>query len=182
MASIEGLVRAYRDFVRLPWDPRLSGAQRVWFAVYDPPQERRLRLRVEEFAEATRAAGHGWFLLDITDDFAHWMAGHDYREEYFAQPEDMEMALSEFADHEAERVRAALTAPEVDDGTVVAILGAGALLGLMHVSDLMRRVARDIRGRLLVFFPGQFDNSVYRLLDARDGYDYHAVPILAEGR
>jgi hypothetical protein len=33
---------------------------------------------------------------------------------------------------------------------------------------------------LLVFFPGQFDNNNYRLLDARDGWNYLAVPITAD--
>ena len=36
-----------------------------------------------------------------------------------------------------------------------------------------------IRGRLLVFFPGVYEQNNYRLLDARDGWNYHAVPITA---
>lgn len=179
MAGVEGLLQAYARFVRLPWGSGVAGAQRVWFAVYDPMQERRLRARLEEFAQATRDARHGWTLLDITDDFAAWMAAHDYREEYFADPDAMDMALAEFADYEAERVRAALTAPEAGEESVAAIVGAGALFGLMRVSDLVERVERDISGRMLVFFPGQYENNNYRLLDARDGWNYHAVPIMA---
>ena len=38
-------------------------------------------------------------------------------------------------------------------------------------------VIHDIQGRLLLFFPGEFDNNNYRLLDARDGWNYLAVPI-----
>ena len=33
------------------------------------------------------------------------------------------------------------------------------------------------RGRLVVFFPGQYEQNNYRLLDARDGWNYMAVPI-----
>jgi hypothetical protein len=40
-------------------------------------------------------------------------------------------------------------------------------------------VEGNIRGRLLIFFPGPFDRGNYRLLDARDGWNYHAVPITA---
>lgn len=179
MSEVEGLIRAYERYVRLPWDPRLAGPQKVWFALYDKTQERRLRPRIGAFEAATRSAGHGWRLLDLTDAFAEWMAAHDYREAYFAAPEDMDLALADFADSVAERVREALIAPEADAETVVAILGLGSLFGLTRASELIERVAPLIRGRLLGFFPGERSGSNYRLLDARDGWNYQAVPISA---
>jgi hypothetical protein len=42
-------------------------------------------------------------------------------------------------------------------------------------------VESDIRGRLVVFFPGHLERSNYRLLDARDGWNYMAVPITLHG-
>jgi hypothetical protein len=73
-----------------------------------------------------------------------------------------------------------LTAPGVDSRTVVAVSGAASLFGLVRVSSLIDEVAGDIRGRLVVFFPGSYDEkSYFRLLDARDGWDYLAVPITA---
>ena len=36
---------------------------------------------------------------------------------------------------------------------------------------------RDVRGRMVVFFPGEYVDNNYRLLDARDGWNYLAVPI-----
>ncbi len=179
MSSIEGLVRAYADFVRVPWDRSVAGPQKVWFAIYEPAQERRLRPRIEEFKIATVGAGHGWAFLDLTDLFAQWMAQHEYRDAYFEQPEDMELALDDFADFVVEHVTTALTAPEVDDNTVLAVAGLASLFGLMRASALLERVAPAIRGRLLVFFPGQHEGSNYRLLDARDGWNYLAVPITA---
>lgn len=180
MSAVEGLLRAYERFARLPWDPTLAGAQKVWFALYDPAQERRLRWRIAEFATATQAAGHSWHLVDLTDAFARWMADHEYREEYFEDPGAMEQSLSaEFASVVAERVRAALTAPGVDEGTVVAVMGLASLFGLARASTLFESVAPDVQGRLLAFFPGTHDGSVYRLLDARDGWNYLAVPIAA---
>jgi hypothetical protein len=53
------------------------------------------------------------------------------------------------------------------------------------VSELLPLVEPFIRGRLLVLFPGVYEENNYRLLDARDGWNYRAVPILAlegEGR
>ena len=180
MSAVEGLLRSYERFVRLPWDPTLAGAQKVWFAIYDPAQERRLRWRVDEFAAATQAAGHGWRLVDLTDAFARWMADHEYRDAYFDQPEDMDLTLTaDFARALAERVREGLTAPDVGEGTVVAVLGLGSLFGLARASALFEAVAPDVRGRLLAFFPGQHDGANYRLLDARDGWNYLAIPIAA---
>lgn len=177
--SIEGLLRAYERFARLPWDNTLAGPQKVWFAIYEPVQERRLRLRLAEFEMATRAAGHGWVSVDLTDAFAEWMAAHEYREAYFEHPEDLELALPEFADYVIEKVKQVLTSPEADETTVVAISGLASLFGFMRASVLMEGAAPSIRGRLLVFFPGQYEGSNYRLLDARDGWNYLAVPITA---
>ena len=48
----------------------------------------------------------------------------------------------------------------------------------------MREVVDDIAplvtGRLLIFFPGAYENNNYRLLDAYDGWNYLAVPITAD--
>ena len=63
------------------------------------------------------------------------------------------------------------------ENTVVAVLGVATLFGLARFSEVLRKVDRDIRGRLLVFFPGQYDHNNYRLLDARDDWNYLAIPI-----
>jgi hypothetical protein len=107
------------------------------------------------------------------------MASHKYREAYFEEPEDMELALRDFGTYVAGLVTDALTAPDADDNIVVAIQGLASLFGHTRASPLLEAVAPSIRGRLLVFFPGQHDGSNYRLLDARDGWNYLAVPITA---
>ncbi len=76
-------------------------------------------------------------------------------------------------------MRAALTAPDVDSDTVVALVGVASLFGLVRASEVLDKVTQSIQGRLLVFFPGQHEGSNYRLLDARDGWNYLAVPITA---
>ena len=63
---------------------------------------------------------------------------------------------------------------------VLAIDGCGALFGIARVSTLISRVADFIPGRLLVGFPGKHSAGVYRLLDGRDGWNYHAIPIPAD--
>ncbi|MFH1745474.1 MAG: DUF1788 domain-containing protein [Planctomycetota bacterium] len=177
MGRIEQLVENYGRFMALPWAHNLAGAQRVWFAVYDKSDERRLRLRLGEFELATRSAEHGWRLADLSDVFAQWMAAEDYRDSYFASPDDLEMALSGFLDQAALQLKSALQDESVDHSTVVAVHGISCLFGLIKVSGLIQAAESSIRGRLLVFFPGEYENGNYRLLDARDGWNYHAVPI-----
>jgi len=104
---------------------------------------------------------------------------HEYREEFFEHPEDLELALDDFGEAVRERVSTALADPGADAQAVVAVSGVAALFGLTRVSVLVDRIAPRIRWRLLVFFPGQRDGSNYRLLGARAGWNYLAVPIEA---
>lgn len=182
MSQVDGLLEAYERMVDVPWEDGLAGPQRVWFAIYDPDQERRVRLRVDAFKLATEQAGHAWKLADITDSFGRWMAEEEYRDAYFEDPELLADRMPEFARFVADEVVAVLTDPTVDDRTVVAVLGVGALFGLARVSALVETIAPSIRGRMLGFFPGSYSGSTYRLLDARDGWNYLAVPIAAEPR
>lgn len=178
MARIDKLVERYQRYIELPWQKDLAGAQKAIFVVYDKSEERKLRARRDLFILATQQAGHGWRECDLTAAFAQWMADIDYREEYFRYPEDLALKLEEeFCDHVANIVRNALTAKGVDESTVVALFGVASLFGFASVSDLMRDVESAIRGRLVVFFPGEYENNNYRLLDARDGWNYLAVPI-----
>jgi len=179
MSTIENLLRAYSRFVSIQWDRSLAGPQKVWFVIYEPSQERRLRRRIEEFAIETRNTGHNWHHIDLTNAFANWMAAHEYRDAYFRRPERITPALADFGDHVAHLLREALTAPDVDEDTVVAVSGIASLFGLTRTSSVIEAVNDHIRGRMLVFFPGQRDGSNYRILDARDGWNYHAVPIEA---
>lgn len=179
MSYVDDLLVEYRRFVSLPWQDNLAPAQRVWMAIYPPDHERRLRLHVPDFEVATREAAHGWVLVDITSSFERWMAEHEYRIEYFESPDLLETALPAFFDHLVSEVKEQVGRHTSADG-VVAILGAGTLFGLGHevkVSALLNGVNDAIAGRLLVFFPGDHEGNSYRLLDARDGWDYLATPI-----
>lgn len=179
MSEVGGLLREYTRQVNIPWPHGLAGPQKVWCAIYDPSNERRLRLHVPEFELATRASGHDWRLVDVTDSFARWMAAQEYRDAYFAEPDYLHDLMAEFGAFVTREVEAALTEDGVDRGTVVALLGAGALFGLIRASALIEAVAPRIRGRLLVFFPGHHEGTNYRLLDARDGWNYQAIAIKA---
>ena len=178
MGRIDKLAERYKRYISLPWEKDLAGAQRVIFIVYDKSDERRLRARKTHFELATSGAGHHWIECDLTDAFAEWMANVEYRESYFESPEDLELKLEEdFLQHVVSRVQTVLSAPDADDGSVVALFGIASLFGFIRVSEVMRAIERDVRGRIVVFFPGEYVDSNYRLLDARDGWNYLAVPI-----
>jgi len=177
MNRIDCLLKNYERWVGLPWNQSLASSQRVWFVVYDKNDERRMRLRVEDFGTATQQARHGWHLCDLSNAFAEWMAAQEYREAYFAAPDDLDDACSEFLDYCAERIRAVLDSADAD--SVIALEGIAHLFDFIKTSALIEKVHDAAKGRLLVFFPGEYDKNTYRLLDARDGWDYLAIPITA---
>ena len=181
MGRIEDLAGRYQSQISAPWQRNLAGAQRTIFVVHDKTDERKLRAKLGLFEIATKDAGHGWKLFDFTGTFARWMSGMDYREAYFEEPTDLASQLqpekNELAHYAAAELRKALTADDVNADTVVAVHGVASLFGFTKVSQVIKEIEHDVRGRLVLFFPGEFENNNYRLLDARDGWNYLAVPI-----
>ncbi len=176
------LAGVYRSYISAPWQVGLAGPQRVIFAVYDKADELKLRAQIEEFAIATREAGHSWQLIDVTNTFPEWMAAHRYRESYFDDPASLEGLGKGQIDGFVSSLTATIKTQlekGADASTLTAILGVGALFGVAKVSGLVEEVAPAVLGRLLVFFPGEYADNNYRLLDARDGWNYLAVPLLA---
>ena len=180
MGKIESLAAAYERHTSVPWQRTLAGAQRVMLVVYEKELERTLRARLGEFEQATLRSGHAWKLIDCTTWFAEWMASDEYRESYFEDPPLLGMKLEgEFKGLASKRLTSALD--EANENTVVAILGAASLYGFLRISELVRDVEQAINGRLLIFFPGTKNDDNYRLLDARDGWNYLANGITLHG-
>ncbi len=176
MSAIDRLLTNYSRQVRLPWPANTSGKQRVWFAVYPPAEERRVRARLPQFDVLTHEANHGWVTVDLTRLLPEWIAAHEYRDGIFAEPEHFS-ANSELEDLAVQRVRQACTREDVDAATVVAVTGLASLFDFMRVSTLVESAEDSVRGRLLILFPGEYAGNIYRFMDARDGFNYLAVPI-----
>ena len=178
MGRIEDLAKRFENHISAPWQQGLAGDQKAIFIVYPKEDERRLRAKLGLFELAATRSKHGWKLFDYTSTFALWMSGQEYRETYFEEPENLSLQLrGSFLETCAEELRAVLQADDVNDDTVVAVYGVASLYGFARVSLVLKEVVHSIRGRLVLFFPGEFDNNNYRLLDARDGWNYLAVPI-----
>ena len=89
-------------------------------------------------------------------------------------------ALADFKQAVVARIgRGAAVARPIPRTRCVALYGVASLFGFLRISEILPLVEGHIRGRLLVFFPGVYEQNNYRLLDARDGWNYHAVPITA---
>ena len=182
MGKIEDLAERYGQHISTPWQRTIAGAQRVIMVVYDKELERTLRARKQLFELETQKGLHDWFEVDVTRAFGEWMAADEYREAYFESPEDLSLKLeAEFANAVADRIRAELTRSDVTETSVVALFGVGTLFGFTWLSKVLKLVEGDVKGRLVVFFPGSYDQNNYRLLDARDGWNYLAVPITLHG-
>ncbi|MGL5215514.1 MAG: BREX protein BrxB domain-containing protein [Aeromonas hydrophila] len=170
------LIKRFTTYISVPWRSVLSAEERAVFVVYHKEDELKLRARVTEFQLAVEQHGHRWQLLDITDAFPKWMGEHDYADAYFAEPELLVGSYEFFAEELAERLK-----EEVDKtlggNDVVALLGTGTLFGFASVSGLVKALSPVVKGKLVVFFPGEYHDNNFSLLDAKDGWGYHATAI-----
>lgn len=182
MGRIEDLAEIYAQHIATPWQMTVAGAQRVVVVVYDKELERYVRARKLAFENATRRSGHDWHEVELDDAFGKWMAADEYKEAYFESPDDLQLKLEgEFSEFVAEQIRKVLVRDDVNENSVVAVFGVASIFGFARVSQILKLVEGDIKGRLVVFFPGQYGQNNYRLLDARDGWNYMAVPVTLHG-
>jgi len=180
VSRIRRLAQSYERFIAVPWARDAAPAQRVIFCVYAEEDELRLRAQISEFELATMLAGHPWVLFDLTNTFAEWMAGQRYAVKYFQDPALLPTVLPRYRAYIQQQFAELLASSQANDNSVVAIKGVGALFGFLKVKQVVDDLAPLVSGRLLIFFPGSYENNNYRLLDGYDGWNYLAVPITAD--
>jgi lipopolysaccharide biosynthesis protein len=180
VSRIKRLIQSYSKYVAVPWRNDAAAAQRVIFCVYNETEELRLRAKIDEFEIATRAAGHEWALFDLTDTFPNWIASQRYAKSYFQKPGLLPTLLPKYLTHIETEFTTFMQDRGADDNFVVALKGVGSLFGFLKVKEVVDKLAPMAKGRLLVFFPGSFEDNNYRLLDGYDGWNYLAVPITAD--
>lgn len=180
MSKIRRLIHSYSKYVAVPWRSGSAAAQRVIFCVYPETEELRLRAKLDEFEIATRAAGHDWALFDLTESFPEWLASQRYAKSYFQKPNLLSTLLPKYLSHIEADFDTFLNNKNVNDDFVVALKGVGTLFGFLKVKEVVDKLAPKIQGRLLVFFPGSYEDNNYRLLDGYDGWNYLAIPITAD--
>lgn len=158
----------------------LPPVQRVWFVVYPPEQERRIRFLLPEFKLRSEKHGKTWNSIDVTDLAPQWVARHEYRDSYLSDPslldeQTLQDAVSEIV---ASRIRDLQLTPT----SLCVLFGLGGLFGFASISALVKTIQDQdlVPGRLVCFFPGSRDQNSYHFMNARDGWNYHALPITDE--
>jgi len=178
--NIDDLLNAYEKVVKGKWENTLSPQEKIWFLVYAPDMQRKLDFRLGDFENTTKKAGKNWAQISFKDAFPTWMAANEYKEEYFSDPAALIDQLEfEFKAHLVQQSLAKIESQSIDENTVIAFTEVASLFGFTRLSDILNQISRHTSGRLLIFFPGEFEKNQYRLLDARDGWSYLARPITA---
>lgn len=180
MSRVKRLIQSYGTYIAVPWRGDAAAAQRVIFCVYNETEERWLRAKVDEFEIVTRQAGHDWAVFDLTDAFSTWFASQRYAKSYFQTPNLLSTLFPKYLTFITDEFATFLEKNKIGEDSVVALKGVGSLFGFLKVKEVVDKLAPTVKGRLLVFFPGSFENNNYRLLDGYDGWNYLAVPITAD--
>ena len=177
MSKVNQLLAKFESIINEPWPTGLSGQEKVWFLIFDPIELKKVHFKLGEFEMATRNANRKWLLISLNDYFTNWLSNHDYKEAFFEEPEYISDALqSEFREYIINKINKELT--DNSENTLLVLKDASAIFGFIKLSEVVQDVSNKIKGRLMVLFPGEFSNNQYRLMDARDGWDYLARPIM----
>jgi hypothetical protein len=177
-SKLDQLLNSFEKVVNEPWSSALSGQERIWFLVYDPADQRKVDLRSVDFETASVKAGKKWKSISMKLCFPSWMVNHEYKEAYFTDPElIVDQLEAEFIQFAIEFLRNEISKLDQDMDTLIAIKDVSSLFGFVRLSEILKSCDKEIKGRMLIFFPGEFELNHYRLLDARDGWDYLARPI-----
>lgn len=182
MTLAQTILERLKEHLSLPWPENVSPRERVVMVVYPPGDERKLRRLIQsgEFASEMRTTGHGWQEYDLATEFSAWLAGYEYRDRYLARPDrlwDDAGNVRGLEEHLVKKIADITNVLTRND--VLALIGGGGLFGLHSVSTLIEKIENLHPGRLVIFFPGEHDarNNSFRLLGAKDGWGYLAVPI-----
>ena len=177
MSKVNQLLAKFESIINEPWPTGLSGQEKVWFLIFDPIDLKKVHFKLSEFEMATQNAHRDWLLISLNDYFTNWLSKHDYKEAFFEEPEYISDALqTEFRDYIIQEINKELT--ENSENTLLVLKDTSAIFGFIKLSEVVQDVSNKIKGRLMVLFPGEFSNNQYRLMDARDGWDYLARPIM----
>lgn len=176
--KIDTILSSFEKIINEPWTGTLSTSERIMFLVYDPAEQRKVDFRMLDFETITKKAGKKWSLISLKSCFPQWMKNHEYRDEYFHDPEALiDQLEGDFKRFTINYLNDQFNLLRPDAQTLVAVRDVSSLFGFGRLSDILNGISQEFKGRLLIFFPGEYDKNHYRLLDARDGWSYLARPI-----
>jgi len=178
MSKIYQLLEKFEGIINEPWPKGLSGQEKVWFLIFDPMDLRKMKLKLGEFEIAAKNANKEWHEISLKTKFSKWLANHEYREAFFEDPKYLADSLQyDFREYLEETILAELKINNKEN-TLVVLKDVSSIFGVIRLSEIVNFLSNHINGRLMILFPGEFINNQYRLMDARDGWDYLARPIM----
>ena len=177
MSKINQLLAKFEGIINEPWPTGLSGQEKVWFLIFDPIDLRKVHFKLGEFEMATKNANREWLLISLNDYFTNWLSQHDYKESFFEEPQYISDALQDdFREYIINEITKSFF--QNSENTLLVLKDVSAIFGFIKLSEIVNDISKKIKGRLMVLFPGEFTSNQYRLMDARDGWDYLARPIM----
>ena len=178
MTKIDQLLKKFQRIIKEPWTKGLSGQEKVWFLIFEPADLRKIHFNLGEFEIATKNANKDWHIISLEKKFSNWLSKHDYSEAFFEDPEYISDALhDDFKEYLENSINKELEHINSSNSLIV-LKDVSGIFGFIKLSEVVNTISNKIEGRLMVLFPGEFTNNQYRLMDARDGWDYLARPIM----
>ena len=178
MSKIDELLNKFQQIIKEPWPTGLSGQEKVWFLIFDPLDLRKMEFKLGEFEIATKNANKEWHLVSLNTKFSKWLSIHDYKDSFFEDPDYLSDALEDdFKNFLVDSMIEDLVEKN-NENTLLVLKDVSAIFGFIKLSAIVNAISNKVQGRLMVLFPGEFTNNQYRLMDARDGWDYLARPIM----
>lgn len=178
MSKIDELLQMFERIIKEPWPKGLSGQEKVWFLIFDPLDLRKMEFKLGEFEIATKNAKRDWHLISLKTKFSNWLSKNDYKEAFFEDPGYLADALQDDFKSYLEHSIITELDKKNNENTLVVLKDVSAIFGFIRLSKIVNAISKKVQGRLMVLFPGEFTNNQYRLMDARDGWDYLARPIM----
>jgi hypothetical protein len=186
LARVDNLITNFKKHLEIPFRSGLPMSQRVWFLVYPPEDERRVRAHSIAFEQAALSAGHIWKRVGLGGSFVRWMDelfDPEERAACLAEPQIVEeYADPGYRDFVIDVIEKSISEiPESEaENCILAIDGLLDLFDFVQVSSVIEGIDTSFPGVIAVFFPGEREGNTYRFIGARTGWDYLAVPILSE--
>ena len=178
MSKIDQLLQKYQRIIKEPWSKGLSGQEKVWFLIFDPVDLRKVYFKLGEFEIATKNSNRSWNLISLENKFSDWLSKHDYKDSFFEDPDYLSDALQDDFKEYLEKSIISDLDTNNNENTLIVLKDVSAIFGFIKLSEIVNAISNKVHGRLMVLFPGEFTNNQYRLMDARDGWDYLARPIM----
>src|SRR5699024_2663117 len=156
MTYVDRLIEGLKQQLRLPWSQDRSGAESVWFLVFEPDRLRGVVARKDALRLAVEAASKRWEEIVISNAFGIWLASHRYTVSFLSRHQLVSVSAEDFVKRLVTEIKGEICKRQVDEQTLLVLTVTESLYGITKLAHTMRLLEDAIPGRLLVFFPCEY--------------------------